>query len=198
MNTSNNPFQRQNRNQYRSDGPSGYGTWKSRTPVQPKEKVLTAADFPSLPTEHVKSKTTWEKPETTLADRMKELNEEDERKRCEAREKNEGVEFYAIPLSSWKHSPEAKGEVRKVVIQKESFEPTVVPLSSWLHSKHANERHMEMRKRQQMDEEEENYRWQISRDMEYPEDDYTEPYEELVPLEENHREQGTCELEEVN
>ena len=152
----------------------------------------------SLPTGEVKAKTTWEKPETTLADRMKELNEEDERKRCEAREKNEGVEFYAIPLSSWKHSLEAKGEVRKIVLQMESFEPTVVPLSSWLQSKHTNERNLEMRKRQQMDEEEENYRWQISRDIDYPEDDYTEPYEELPPLYDPKEEEETYVLEEVN
>lgn len=175
MNTSNsnssyNPFQKQNnRNNYRSDGPSGYGAWKNKAAVasQPKEKVLTAADFPSLP--GAKPVNTKEMPETSMAARMKEvLEEEEEQKRL------------------------------RQLKEKDDFELHVIPLSSWMHSKYLAEKKERERKRREIEEEEENYRWQISRDMTYTreDDDYTEPYEELPPLEEAEDSQQ-YELEEV-
>jgi hypothetical protein len=178
MNTSNsssyNPFQKQNnRNQYRSEGSGGYGAWKNKTAAasQPKEKVLTAADFPLLPgaTPGAKPVNTKEMPETSMAARMKEvLEEEEEQKRL------------------------------RQLKEKDDFELHVIPLSSWMHSKYLAEKRERERKRREIEEEEENYRWQISRDMTYTreDDDYTEPYEELPPLEEAEDSQQ-YELEEV-
>lgn len=183
MNTSNsnssssyNPFsspmgRQNNRNQYRSEGSGGYGAWKNKAAAasQPKEKVLTAADFPSLP--GAKPVNTKEMPETNMAARMKEvLEEEEEQKR-----------------------------LRKLK-EKDDFELHVIPLSSWMRSKYLAEKREQERKRREIEEEEENYRWQISRDMTYTreeeDDDYTEPYEELPPLEEAEDSQQ-YEMEEV-
>lgn len=140
-----NPFQRQNRrNDYpRADSSGGYGAWKNRTagpPQPPKEKVLTADDFPALASSSApKPKTAWSAPETTIADRVKDaIVKEEERKergRLEAEVESEHGELY------------------------------VIPISSWIRNSYLVKRQAEERKRREAEEEEANYRWQISKDI---------------------------------
>ena len=106
----------------------------------PKEKVLTPDDFPSLPTAPMKAKqvpdkSSWSKPETSLAEQMKEQirKEEEARLRGQPEEEEEKLD--------------------------------VIPLSSWLRGKHLAKKREEEMKKREMEEEEENYRWQISRKM---------------------------------
>lgn len=172
-NESRNPFQRNGRSNGYSNGNNrgGYNDWKrggsvpysayGSAPVKPKEKVLTADDFPALPTatasaKHIPDKNVWgskdtkatpkpkdddsdsdsEAPPTTLADRVKEVIAKEE----EAR-------------------------LRGVPEKEKEEDLYVIPISNWLRSKHlAKEREEEM-KRREWEAEEANYRWQISRQM---------------------------------
>jgi hypothetical protein len=134
-----NPFQRNNRAHNRpNDG--GYQSWKqSSAPQPPKEKVLGPEDFPALPTAtlSLKPKTAWSKPETTIADRMKDIAEKERLAKEMGRSLNEPEE-------------------EKI---------DVIPLSSWLHSKHIAKQREEHLRRMEMEEYEADYRWQMSKAM---------------------------------
>jgi hypothetical protein len=84
----------------------------------------------------MKPKSAWSKPETTLAERMKEIQEAEE-----ARKAN-GI-------------PE----------KEEEDEVVAIPLSNWLRDKYLAKKREEDMKRREMEEEEANYRWQMSRAM---------------------------------
>ena len=135
-----NPFQRNNRAHNRpNDG--GYQSWKQKqsVPEPPKEKVLVPEDFPALPTVtlSLKPKTAWSKPETTLADRMKEVAEKERLAK----------------------------EMGRSLDEPEEEKIDVIPLSSWLRSKHIAKQREEHLRRMEMEEYEADYRWQISRAM---------------------------------
>lgn len=160
-----NPFQRNNSNN-RSDGPrgsyrgrggyqgdrrGGYQSWKNQTvkPEPPKEKVLTADDFPALPTvalstKRVADKNSWEKAETSMAERMKEQLEKEEQARL-------------------------RGQVEE---DKED-KLDVIPLSNWMRNKYLAKKRAEEEKRRDIEAEEENYRWQISPEI-VPDEDEAE------------------------
>jgi hypothetical protein len=135
-------FQRNKTNSSnQSYGSGGYRDWKNKSaaPVPPKEKVLVPEDFPALPsvaTLSMKPKSAWSKPETTLAERMKEIQEAEE-----ARKAN-GI-------------PE----------KEEEDEVVAIPLSNWLRDKYLAKKREEQMKQKEMEEEEANYRWQMSRAM---------------------------------
>lgn len=143
-----NPFQRENRNANRSDG-GGYKDWKNRgsqpynayaPPPAPKEKVLTADDFPALTTavpvaKRVADTNTWIKPDTTIAERMKERIENEEMNRNRIVETPEDEKF------------------------------DVIPLSSWMRSKYLANKREEDRKRREAEDYEAEYRWQLSKAM---------------------------------
>ena len=150
-----NPFQRNNSNN-RSDGPrgehrgnghrggyrGGYHSWKNQTvqPEPPKEKVLTADDFPALPTatlsiKRVPDKNSWEKTETSMAQRMKEQIEQEEQNRI------------------------------RIAIEEKEEKLDVIPLSSWMRSKYLAKKRAEVEKKREIEAEEENYQWQISPEM---------------------------------
>ena len=134
----------------------------------PKEKVLTPDDFPALPTapqssKRVPDKNSWTKPETSMAERMKEQIQEDEetRLRCQVEEEEEKLD--------------------------------VIPLSSWMRGKYLAKKRDEEVKKREMEEEEENYRWQISKQM-IP--DPPEPEMEAEGYESEEVEEGEWPVEE--
>ena len=142
-NNNRNPFNRnnQNRSHPRQDG--GYQRWKHTAPPQPpKEKVLGPDDFPALPsaaptTRHIPDTSAWSKPDTNIADKMKEIQEkEDEAKR-----------------------------LGRTLEEKEEEKIDVIPLSAWMRSKYLARKREEDERRREIEAEEENYRWQISRAM---------------------------------
>lgn len=108
-------------------------------PLPPKEKVLGPEDFPALPSlatsKHVAAKSAWTKPEVSLADKMREIQEKEE----EAR--------------------------RLGITSKEEDAIDVVPLTAWRLSQHRAKKREEEERRQEIEEEEEQYRWQISGQM---------------------------------
>ena len=136
-----NPFQRNNRSNNPSSGGAGYHSWKNKqsVPEPPKEKVLVPEDFPALPsvTLSMKPKTAWSKPETSLADHMKELAEKER----------------------------VAKEMGRSLNEPEEEKIDVIPLSSWLRSKHLAKQRDEHLKHMEMEAEEANYRWQMSRAM---------------------------------
>jgi hypothetical protein len=138
-NRDSNPFQRNNRPNYRSNDSAGYQSWKHKpAPQPPKEKVLGPEDFPSLPSISTpKPKAAWSKPEVTLAEKVREVQEKEE---------------------------EAKRSGRNLD-EKEEDKIDVIPLSAWMRSKYLAKQREENDRRREIEEEEENYRWQISRAM---------------------------------
>lgn len=137
-----NPFNN-NRSQHRQDG-GGYQRWKHTQPppAPPKEKVLGPEDFPALPsaaptTRHIPDSSAWSKPEVTIADKMKEIQEKEE---------------------------EAKRTGRSL-IEKEEDKIDVIPLSAWMRAKYLAKKREEDERRREIEAEEENYRWQISKAM---------------------------------
>ena len=109
----NNSFQRKrNSPRNKPDGPrGGYHSWKNQkvAPVEsvsvPKEKVLGPEDFPALPTgpqtsKRVPDHNSWTKPETSLAERVKEqIAKEEARLQGQVVEEEEKLDV--IPLSTW-------------------------------------------------------------------------------------------------
>jgi hypothetical protein len=171
-----NPFQR-NYSNNRSDGPrgryqgerrGGYQSWKNPTVQPPKEKVLTADDFPALPTaisntKRVADKNSWEKPDMSMAERMKEQLEKEEENRL------------------------------KVKLEEKEEKLDVIPLSSWMHNKYIAKKRAEEEKRREMEAEEANYRWQISPEIEQEYDEVEMP--ELHNEEEGDSEEECIEEE---
>lgn len=200
-NNERNPFQRNGRSNGYNNNRGGYKDWKKGgsapysaygPPPPPKEKVLTAEDFPSLPGgAPTQAKGVWgltppakpavkpkeddsdsdDDPAThpmTLADKMKEIlaKEEEARLRGLAEKEEEEEEFY------------------------------VIPLSNWLRSKHLAKKREEEMKQREAEEEEANYRWQISRQMFPPKPEPSMPeYDE--ELQEEGYVDGVDVLEEV-
>ena len=195
-NNERNPFQRNgksngysnNRGGYSQGG--GYKDWKKGgsapytaygTPPPPKEKVLTADDFPSLPgAAPTQAKGVWglkqpakpkeddsdsesEAPVVTLADRMKEVIAKEEEARLRGlAEKEEEEDLY------------------------------VIPLSNWLRSKHLAKKHEEEMKKREYEAYEANYRWQIDPRMIPP-----KPEPSMAEYDEELQEEGFVEGAEV-
>jgi hypothetical protein len=174
-----NPFQRNNRsNNYpRSNGPSGYSSWKNKSAqaqAPPKEKVLTADDFPALPSSApAKPKGAWgSTSDTTLADRVKDVIAKEE---------------------------EAKARGYKEEEKEEELD--VIPLSSWMREKYLAKKREEAMKRREDEEYEANYRWQISPKMfpPKPEPEMPEYDEEILDGEEEmveYEDHGVVEYED--
>lgn len=156
------PFQRNGRSNNNRTNTNGYQSWKSRggdpynksMVTKPKEKVLTADDFPALPSlGAAKPKGVWAQKEKndkdtdsvndiTLADRVKEVMAKEEAAQARGRVEEENDEsLYAIPISDW---------IRKSYLAK---------------------KHQEEMKRRAYEEEEDNYRWQMSTEMFPPKED---------------------------
>lgn len=166
-------FQRSKTNQSgysQSYGSGGYKDWKNKSvaTLPPKEKVLVPEDFPALPSiPSIKPKNTWSKPEVSMAERMKEIVEEQERAR-----------------------------IRGVAEKEEEDEIVVIPLSNWLRNKYLAKKQEEAIKQRELEEEEENYRWQISPAMFPPKPEPEMPlYDE--DLEDEEVEGELEEMEEV-
>jgi hypothetical protein len=103
--------------------------------------VLGPEDFPALPTTSAKPKTVWVKPEVSLAEKVREVQEkEDEAKR-----------------------------MGRSLEEKEEDMIEVIPLSAWMRSKYLAKKREEDERVREMEAEEENYRWQMSRAMFPPE-----------------------------
>jgi hypothetical protein len=158
-----------------SYGSGGYRDWKNKSSASlpPKEKVLGPEDFPALsagPVVSIKPKSAWTKPETTMAERMKEMQEEEERAKLSGISQKE---------------------------EEEEEDIVVIPLSNWLREKYLAKKRDEVVKRMEMEEEEANYRWQISPSMFPPEPEPELPiYDEDLENEEIY---GECNgyMEEV-
>jgi hypothetical protein len=175
-----NPFQRnsERRNEYPRANGYGYNNWKNRNPhplqpqpiLPPKEKVLTADDFPALSSSgpasrHVPDKNAWEAPEVTIADRVKDAIAKEEERRMKGQLEEQVREedmLDVIPLSRWKRPNTV---VEKRPMPKDSERLDVIPLSNWMRSSYLAKKRVEDEKQQMADEEEANYRWQISRSM---------------------------------
>jgi hypothetical protein len=145
-----NPFQRNNHQSKR--GPGGYQNykqWKTGTPEAPKEKVLTSTDFPALPGA-AKPKATNNTDDVSLADRVKDVMLKEEEARARGR--------------SLQEKPEEKFDV--------------IPLSKWMRDRRLAKQQAEERKKQELEEEEANYRWQMSPQMFPP-----KPEEEMPEME---------------
>lgn len=167
-----NPFHK-NRSQPHQDS-GGYQKWKhTQPPAPPKEKVLVPEDFPSLPsipasTKHVPNKTAWTKPEVTLADKMKEIQEREE----EARRTGRSLE------------------------EKEEDKIDVIPLSAWMRSKYLAKKREDDQRRREIEIEEENYRWQISKRMFPPKPEPEVPvYDENADIYDEELESPTYEYQ---
>ncbi len=152
----------------------GYRDWKNKSaaPLPPKEKVLVPEDFPALPSisPSTKPKNVWSKPETSMAERVKEITEEQERMRIRG------------------------------LAEKEEEDDSVVatPLSTWLRDKYLAKKREEEMKRREIEEEEANYRWQISRAMFPPKPEPEIPiYDEDVENDEEGEVEYDEQLEEA-
>lgn len=138
-NRDSNPFHRNNRSNHRNDT-AGYQSWKHKqAPLPPKEKVLGPEDFPALPSisASLNPKAAWSKPEVTLAEKVKEIQEKEEEARRTGRNLNE----------------------------EEEDKVDIIPLSAWMRSKYLAKKREEDERRREIEIEEENYRWQISKAM---------------------------------
>lgn len=182
-----NPFQRKSYPNNRSDGPrggyrggggyrgdqrSGYQSWKK--PEPPKEKVLGPEDFPALPTatlssKQVPDKNSWTKPETSMAERMKEQIENEE-------------------------AAKLRGQVNRDEEEEDKLD--VIPLSNWMRGKYLAKKRAEDLKRREMEAEEENYRWQISPEMVREPDEVFEEPEGDEPSDEEQEEMYVEDTEE--
>ena len=163
----------------RSDGPRGnyrgrgyrgnyqqnqqrapYASWKA--PEPPKEKVLLPSDFPPLPMSAGQPKMEWVKPDTSLAERVKEQIEKQE-------------------------AAKLRGQVEEEVNEKLD----VVIISSWFRSKYLAKKREEDYLKRAAAAEEENYRWQISPEMiPEPKEAFMEP--SMMRREEEDQEEMEC------
>ena len=201
-----NPFQRNGRSNNTNDtnGAHGYSAWKNRgpgpynpnpyaPPPPPKEKVLTADDFPSFPGLGVpsKPKTAWEANpcDITLADRVKDVmaREEEARLRGKVEEDNE---LFVIPLPKslrdayLAQKNKTKGEVR-MQGKVENDTPFVMPISKWQQDAYLAKKQEEDWKKRERELEESNYQWQISPAMFPP-----KPEKEMPAYDEELEEEG--------
>ena len=167
-----NPFHRNNRDsrENRGNNGGGYKDWRNRgsgpynpnpyAPVAPPPpKVLTADDFPALPTSFPSAKrvpdtNSWMKPEVTATWASGAASDDTGRAVTVAERVKEKLEEDAERAASGRLvEPE----------DEEKFD--ILPLSSWMRSKHLAKKNEEIMKQREADEYEANYRWQISRAM---------------------------------
>lgn len=128
--TERNPFQRNGRSNTsrtnRSNGSGGYNSWKKTggdpynpysKPLPPKEKVLTADDFPALGGPGAnKAKPVWgpKETKTSLADRVKEVIAKEEEARARGIVEENDEPLYSIPIPDWiRNSYQGKREQEK-------------------------------------------------------------------------------------
>ena len=232
-----NPFQRNGRSNNsrnnRSNGSGGYQSWKQKggdpynryskpLETKPKEKVLTADDFPALPgLGAAKPKGVWGQKQkddddtdsvndVTLADRVKEVIAKEEAARARGHLEEENNEpLYSIPIPDWirnSYQNKRQQEQRMRFATTEEFREetvshlpvTVVPLSDWIRKSHLAKKQEEEWKRRAWEAEEANYRWQISPEMFPPKVDPPMPeYDDELEEDEQNFQDGHQEMEEV-